>query len=204
MAGDTTSTTVIVKDGQAIVGEKPQGNEAYQTSTQYDSGAKDTVFPPFDSSTFGPQLFWLALTFGILYLLMSKVALPRIGQILEVRRDRIEGDLAEAERLRQKTDQAIESYETELAKSRAKSHEIAEETRNKIKEELAAKRNEVEADLSKKLSIAETRIEQTKTDALKNVDEIATDTVVDLVTKLSAKVSVKEAKSAVSKIVKGA
>ncbi len=66
------------------------------------NGGHSDVFPPFDPASFGSQLLWLALSFAALYILMSKIALPRIGEILEVRRDRIEGDLAEAERLRQK------------------------------------------------------------------------------------------------------
>ncbi len=207
MASDT-SPAIIVKEGQAIVTEgtqvqDEQAQKAYEGVATKHDGAKESIFPPFDQSTYGAQLFWLALTFGALYLLMKKIALPRIGEILEVRRDRIEGDLAEAERLRQKTDQAISSYENELAKSKAKAHEIAEETRSSIKEELAVKRSEVEDDLTKKLSIAEARIQKTKADALLNVDEIATDTVIDLVTKLSSKVSAKAAKDAVSRIVKG-
>ncbi len=204
MAGDT-KTTVVDKDGNAIIvdGKPVSNDQAYEASSVAHDDAQSDVFPPFDQSTYGPQLFWLALSFGVLYLLMSKVALPKIGEILEVRRDRIEGDLAEAERLRQKTDQAISSYEAELAKSKAKAHEIAEDTRTTIKDELAEKRSEVEADLTKKLSIAEARIQKTKSDALLNVDEIATDTVIELVTKLNTKVSAKLASDAVAKILKG-
>ena len=170
----------------------------------HETGPHETgIFPPFDASTFGPQLFWLAITFGTLYLLMSKIALPRIGEILEVRRDRIEGDLAEAERLRQKTDQAIEAYESELSAARAKSHSIADETRNQIKSDMDEKRRAVETDLAKQMASAEARILKTKTEALSNVDQIASETAVNLVSKLSGKVSIKDARLAVSAIVKG-
>lgn len=201
---EQTVVTVETKDehGQeatTAVGDK--NSDTTYTSTEHP--VKEKAFPPFDSSTFGPQLFWLALTFGALYLLMSKVALPRIGDILEVRRDRIEGDLAEAERLRQKTDQAIETYESELAEARAKSHDIAEETRSSIKDELDAKRGEVEAELAKKIATAEARIQQTKENALANVDEIAADTVVALISKLTGKITPKAARDAVAGIVKG-
>ena len=189
-------------EGTTIVVESEHGEETTTGTSSHD--VKDSgVFPPFDSSTFGPQLFWLALTFGALYLLMSKVALPRIGEILEVRRDRIEGDLAEADRLRKKTDQAIASYEAELAEARAKSQTIAEETRAGLKADIDAKRAEVEADLAKKVAVAESRIQKTKADALSNVDDIAADTAVALVSKLTGKVSAKEARSAVASVVKG-
>ncbi len=206
MAGDVSTPDVVAetvdKNGKKIVVNIDADNAyegQYQTSTKE---VKEKTFPPFDANTFGPQLFWLAITFGILYLLMSKIALPRIGEILEVRRDRIEGDLAEAERLRQKTEQAIKSYEDELASARAKAHEIAEETRAKIKKEIELEREKVEAELNEKIASAEARILQTKQEALANVDQIASETVVAIISKLSGKVSNKEALNAVRHVAK--
>lgn len=160
------------------------------------------TFPPFDSSTFGSQLLWLAIAFGALYLLMSKLALPRIGEILEDRRDRIEGDLAEAERMRQKTDQALADYEAALAGARAKAQGIADETRSNMKAEQAEKREEVEAGLARKMAEAEARIQETKTEAMGNVGEIAAETAQTLVAQLLGKVPVKTARDAVAKLVK--
>ncbi len=199
------NTTVVVVDEHGNPTEVQELRDDIESAIGVqETGTHDTgVFPPFDSATYGPQLFWLALTFGTLYLLMSKVALPRIGEILEVRRDRIEGDLAEAERLRQKTDQAIEAYESDLSAARAKSHSIADETRNKIKADMVEKRRSVEADLAKQMASAEARILKTKTEALSNVDQIASETAVSVVSKLSGKVSIKDARLAVSAIVKG-
>lgn len=204
----TPGTTIVVAQTQtegATSTQAGSGNGAELGTTTGVEVAKEGTypFPPFDASTFGPQLFWLTITFGVLYVLMAKLALPRIGEILEVRRDRIEGDLAEAERLRQKTDQAIAAYESELAEARAKSHAIAEETRINLKKELDEKRREVEAGLSKTIASAEARIQKTKSDALSNVDEIAAETAVALVAKLTGKVSVKAARDAVASIVKG-
>jgi len=172
-------------------------------STAADGGGHSDVFPPFDPASFGSQLLWLALSFAALYILMSKVALPRIGEILEVRRDRIEGDLAEAERLRQKTDQAIEAYETDLANAKQKAHTIAEETREDIRKDLEAKRVGVEADLAKKMATAESRIQSTKTEALGHVEEIASETAHAMVTNLLGRTAQKATKDAVAKVVKG-
>src|SRR5713226_4107678 len=77
-------------------------------------------FPPFDAHSFASQLIWLALTFIALYLLMSRVALPRIGSILEERRRHIEADLAEAQRLKGDSDAAIAAYEKALADARGR------------------------------------------------------------------------------------
>ncbi|WP_421952537.1 F0F1 ATP synthase subunit B [Pelagibacterium sp.] len=157
------------------------------------------VFPPFDATTFPSQLLWLAITFAALYFVMKKLALPRIGEILEERRDRIEGDLAEAERLRQKTDQAIASYEAALAAARSNAHGIAEAARAENKTKLDAARSKVEANLAKKVASAEERIAATKAQAMGHVDEIAADTAQAVVAQLVGKVPVKAARDAVAK-----
>lgn len=157
------------------------------------------VFPPFDATTFPSQLLWLAITFAALYFVMKKLALPRIGEILEERRDRIEGDLAEAERLRQKTDQAIASYEAALATARSNAHGIAEAARAENKTKLDAARSKVEANLAKKVASAEERIAATKAQAMGHVDEIAADTAQAVVAQLVGKVPVKAARDAVAK-----
>lgn len=157
------------------------------------------VFPPFDATTFPSQLLWLAISFGALYLIMKRVALPRIGEILEERRDRIEGDLAEADRLRQKTDQAIASYEAALAAARSKAHAIAEETRAANKAKLDKKRTEKEAELSKKVAAAEVSINEAKSTAMSHISEIAAETAQAVVAQLLGKVPVKAARDAVAK-----
>jgi len=161
------------------------------------------VFPPFDYTTFASQILWLAISFAALYYLMSKVALPRIGEIIEVRRDRIEGDLAEADRLRKKTEQAIESYEAALADARAKAHGIAETTRGQIKADLDARRAKVEADLTRRVAAAEASIAETKNGVLAHVDEIAADTAQAVAAQLLGKPTIKAARDAVAKVVKG-
>jgi hypothetical protein len=101
------------------------------------------VFPPFDSSTFASQLLWLAIAFGITYYVISKIAGPRISGILEDRHDRIASDIAEAERLKRETDEAMESYEKALADARSRAQALANETRDKLTAETTAKRQGV-------------------------------------------------------------
>ena len=162
-----------------------------------------TVFPPFNPETFASQLLWLAITFAFLYFLMSRVAIPRIGGILESRRARIEGDLKEADRLRVETERAAAEYEAALAEARANAHAIAEETRQGIRTDIEGKRAAVEADLAKKVAEAEARITATKDAALKSVDDIAADTAATLVGQLSGTVTADEARAAVAAVAKG-
>ena len=91
--------------------------------------------PQLNPLDWGPQLIWLLITFGVLYLLMVNVALPRIGSVIEARADRIAKDLAEADRLRRQTEEAIAAYEQALAEAKQKAHAIVEEGRAKLKAE---------------------------------------------------------------------
>ena len=86
---------------------------------------EEGTFPPFDPTFFASQLLWLAITFTALYLLMSRVIIPRIGGILEDRRDRIARDLDQAERLKQQSEEAVASYERALAEARSRAQKIA-------------------------------------------------------------------------------
>ena len=133
------------------------------------------AFPPFDPATFGSQLLWLAITFGLLYFLMSRVALPRIASILENRSNRIAGDLAEAGRLKEETDAAIAAYEQALAEARQNAHAIAHKARDAAKAEVDADRARLEADLQERLDAADIRIAEVKNRALAEVDAIARD-----------------------------
>ena len=133
-------------------------------------------FPPFDPTHFGSQLLWLAITFGFLYYMMSKVALPRIANILEVRRDRIASDLGEAERLKRETDEAIASYEQSLAEARQKAHGIAHTAREEAKTQIEAEFAKVEADIAKQLTAADEKISAVKDAAMGEVDAIAQST----------------------------
>jgi F-type H+-transporting ATPase subunit b len=157
------------------------------------------VFPPFDPATFPSQLLWLAITFGLLYLLMSRIALPRIDGILANRKALVDADLAAADASRQQTDAAIAAYEAALAAAKAKAQGIANETRESIQADLAGKRSAVEADLTAKVSAAETRIAATKAEALTHVDEIATETAQTVVSQLVGDVSADSVRAAVTK-----
>jgi F-type H+-transporting ATPase subunit b len=130
-------------------------------------------FPPFDGSTFPSQLLWLAITFGLLYVLLAKVAMPRIAGILEDRRGRIAGDLGMAERLKADSEAALAGYEKALAGARSRASTIAETARNEAKAAADAKRAAIEADLNRKLAAAETRIGEIKQQALSQVGAIA-------------------------------
>lgn len=146
--------------------------------------AHGSSFPPFDATTFPSQLIWLAIAFGALYLLMSRIALPRIANILEERHDRIADDHEEAARLTAESEAAAAAYEKALGTARSKSQGIAGETRDRLAAEAETRRKALEAELSAKLAAAESQIAATKDAAMSNVRGIAVDAAGAIVNEL--------------------
>ena len=145
---------------------------ATNSHTEQPSGHKG-AFPPFNPTTFASQLFWFVIVFAVLYALMAKVALPRIGGIIENRQKRIADDLAGAASLKAESDAAIAAYEKALADARARAQAIANETRDKQAAEAEATRKRLEDELNVKLAEAEKSIAATKQAAMSNVRGIA-------------------------------
>lgn len=171
-----------------------------EVGVEHDAGGN---FPPFDSSTFPSQLLWLAITFGLLFLFLKKVILPRIGGILEVRQDRIAQDLGEAARLKEEADAAVAAYEQELADARAKANTIGQEARDGAKAKAEAERKKVEASLETKLAEAEARIALIKDAAMRDVGQIAEETAGSIVRELVGSDSDKAAVAAAVKSARG-
>src|SRR5262245_29053218 len=145
------------------------------------------AFPPFDSSTFASQLVWLVITFVLLYALMAKVALPRVGSIIAQRQNRIDEDLAQANAFKAQSDAALAAYEKALADARARAQAIAGEMRDKQAAETAATRKKLEEELNTKLAEAEKTIGASKEAAMANVRNIAADAATALVERLVGK-----------------
>lgn len=145
---------------------------------------KSGGLPQLNPADFSPQLVWLAITFVVLYMILAYVALPRIGEVIEERRDRVQRDLDAAERFKAETDAALAAYEQALSEARQKASNMAKEVRDSLTAETEKERAAVESQLSAKLADAESRIAATKSKALASVDEIAADTASAVVTKL--------------------
>ncbi len=158
-------------------------------TTQAHGGAADHggAFPPFDSTHFASQLLWLAITFGLLYLLMSRVALPRVGRILENRAARIAGDLEAAKAAQAQAQAAQVAHEKTLAEARAKAQELGQEAHRSLAAATEAKRKALESDLNAKLAAADAKISETKAKAMANVDSIATDAAGAIVEQLTGR-----------------
>ena len=148
-------------------------------------GGHGGAFPPFDSSTFASQLVSLAIAFVALYLIVSRIALPRVGSVIDARQNAIEGDLAAAQKLKDESDAALKAYESELAAARARAQAISNETREKLNAASEAERKKLEEKLSGKLADAEEQIAGTREAAMRNVRGIAADAAGAIVQRLT-------------------
>lgn len=147
-------------------------------------GESHGAFPPFNPEYFPSQILWLAITFGLFYLFLQKVVLPRIGGILEVRRDRIAKDLDQAARMKEEADAAVAAYEQELTEAKANANTIGQKARDKARADADVERKRVEAELQAKLDKAEANIASIKAKAMNEVGTIAEDTAATIVREL--------------------
>lgn len=164
------------------------------------SGEKAS-FPPFDPTHFASNLFWLALTFAVLYWLMSKVALPRLGSVMEERADTIGRDLDQAAEMQGKAEDMAQAYEKAVAEARKNAQGIAQAARETGAKASEAQRHATEAELTAKLTKAEATIAKTKDKAMSNVRDLGSDIAVAIVTKLTGQApSTTEAAEAVDQV----
>ncbi len=170
------------------------------TGTLAPGGApQSSGMPQLKVEDFAPQLVWLVITFATFYVIMSKLALPRIGNVIEERRNRIATDLDKAEEYKAMTEQAIAGYEQALAEARARAHSIGQETRDAVNADLERERHDVERQLATMAEEAEARIRSSKEAALAQVDAVAGSTAEEIVsTLIGAEISAAERDAAVA------
>ena len=162
----------------------PAGHTATAATVEHGHAATST-FPPFDKATFGPQLIWLALTFGFLYFMLARRLLPRVSKVIEGRAEGIRKDLAEAEHLKSETESSLRGYEQALATAKANAAGIAKAQRDALTAETDRERAAVDAQMAAKVADAEKRIAASKTTALSAISGVATETVGAIVAKLT-------------------
>ncbi|RTL52579.1 MAG: F0F1 ATP synthase subunit B' [Bradyrhizobiaceae bacterium] len=142
-------------------------------------------FPPFEKETFASQLVSFAIAFALLYFVVSRFALPRVGSLIATREGIIDGDLAEAQKLKDESDEALKAYESDLAAARARAQAIGAETREKLSAQSEAERKALETSLADKLAEAEKTIDAMREKAMGNVKSIAADATSAIVERLT-------------------
>ena len=131
--------------------------------------------PQFDPTFFAPQLFWLFLTFVTLYVLMTVVALPKIGAVLDERQRKIDDNLDKAAQLKAEAEAAVAAYERALSESRAHAHSVIKEASDRLAHEADERNKALATRLAEQIKSGEACIAEAKDKALANVRDVALD-----------------------------
>jgi F-type H+-transporting ATPase subunit b len=161
------------------------GNAKGATAHAAADGGHKAPFPPFQKDTFASQLVSLLIAFVALYLIVSRIALPRVGKTIDDRQNAIEGDLAAAQKLKDESDAALKAYQSEHAAARSRAQAIGSETREKLNAAAEAERKTLEEALAVKLAQAEKTIAATRETAMSNVRGIAAEAAAAIVQRLT-------------------
>ena len=169
-----------------------------------DKGAESAAgMPQLDFSTFPNQIFWLVVTLVVIYLVLSRVALPRIGSVLAERSGTITNDIAAAEELKQKAVEAEAAYEKALADARSEAAKIVAGAKADIQAELDAELQKADAKIADKAAEGEIAIAEIRDGAIKSVEQVAKDAAKEIVAVMGGKADAKTINAAVTARMKG-
>jgi F-type H+-transporting ATPase subunit b len=162
-----------------------EGEQATHETVGAGEAHHEGGFPPFQTENFAPQTFWLVVIFGLLYVLMSRIALPRVGGIIENRGAKIASDLGAAREMQSKAQAAAAANDENLRRRREEAQAIGRDAQHKIAAETAKQRTIAESQAAEKIRAADERIASAKAKALANVEQIAEEAAAAIVEKLT-------------------
>ena len=145
-----------------------------------ESGGMPQLNPEFWIS----QIFWLTLTFGILYIVLSKLILPKISANLELRKSQIQENIEAAEKQRENSESKLKEYDEIIQKSKLEAKNIFKETRDKALKDINSKREVLESEIDKEIKKAEDEINFLKKSAPEKINKIAIETSSEILKKL--------------------
>ena len=155
------------------------------TTTATTEAPKPGGFPPFDHTTFPSQIFWLTVTFAFLFVVLWRIAGPRINGVITLRRGTINGDIQAAQKARGDAEAAGAAYETALAGARKRANAMAEENRQTLNGEIARAKAQAEADAAAAMAAADARIASTREAAKSHVTRAAEEAAIAIVARLT-------------------
>src|SRR5215469_5233371 len=142
-------------------------------------------FPPFKVETFPSQIFWLAISFAVLFVVLWRIAGPRINGVITSRRSVINADIAAADKARGDAEAASAAYQTALAGARARAQSLAEDNRQKLNAEIAKAKTDAESEAARAMAEADARIAATRLEAGKHLVKAAEEAAIAIVARLT-------------------
>ena len=146
--------------------------------------AENAGMPQLNPEFWVSQIFWLTLTFGILYIILSKLILPKISANLELRKIQIQENIEAAEKQREDSESKIKEYENIVSKSKIEAKNIFKDTREKAQKDINSKKELLEKQIDQEIKKAEEEISQLKKSAPEKINKIAIETSSEILKKL--------------------
>tara|TARA_Y100001970_G_scaffold228516_1_gene283045 strand:+ start:237 stop:815 length:579 start_codon:yes stop_codon:yes gene_type:complete len=146
--------------------------------------AESGGMPQLDPEFWFSQIFWLVITFGILYLVLSKLILPKISDNLETRKSQVMDNLELAEKQRNDSETKLKEFDNIILKSKIDAKNLFNESRKKLLNDINNKRQKLEKEIDEELKIVETDIEELKKKSPDKINKIAVETSSDLINQL--------------------
>ena len=165
--------------------------------------AESAGMPQLDFATFPNQIFWLVVALIAIYFILSRIALPRIGGILADRQSKITNDIAAAEELKSKAEEAEKAYNQALIDARAEANKIVAEAREEIQADLDKVTAKADAEIAAKAAESAKRIEEIRAHAVENVSEVAKTTTAEILAAFGGKADAKAITAAINARLKG-
>jgi F-type H+-transporting ATPase subunit b len=158
---------------------------AFMSAKAFAAGASEPGLPQLDIATWPSQLFWLVVLFGAGYVVMAKMVTPRIGAVLEERRQTLDGDLEKARNASADAAKTRAEYESDLEKARSDAAEFAKQAAIEATKKAEAADAKVARKLADKVASAEAALAKAKTEALANLNDVAAEAAMDAVAALA-------------------
>ena len=172
-------------------------------TTGADAAASAPGMPQLDFSTWGNQIFWLIVTLIVIYMVLSRVALPRIAGILAERQGTITNDIAAAEDLKAKAQETEAAYDKALADARTEAHRIVAEAKAEIQSDLDSAIAKADAEIAAKAAESEKAIADIRAGAAQAVDQVAKETAQEIVSAMGGSADAAAVTAAVDARLKG-
>ena len=147
-------------------------------------GAESGGMPQLNPEFWVSQIFWLTLTFGILYIILSKLILPKISANLELRKSQIQENIEAAEKQKKSSDAKLKEYDNIILKSKLDAKNIFKDAREKVIKDINFKKETLEKQIDEEIKKAEQEIEVLRKNAPEKISKIAIETSAQLVKKL--------------------
>ena len=181
-AASTTPSQGISVEEAAVLETSPATTLVAEETKELE---EDIGFPQLKPNSYISQVFWLFISFIVLYALMAKVALPRITEVVDMRASQKNGNLSRAEQLQEEAEKVKTAYEASLAKAQEAAHSATSQAEETVAEKLAAENAKFADHARKRIVSAEQNIQKAKTDALASLADISAEIAADIVHKIT-------------------